>query len=986
SSQNFVRALKATPDAGEPSKIQVAKEAWDTPSFHIPNKGETIVDWALTRLLKDRANEPTSNPILDLRYWELLADVLYPRSTSQTIGESTRMHKTWLLPLLNRTPIAPIVISLFNLSTSFDLNERSHIYSISCRSISLLWPLAVQKITPDSLLDCFGALLGPLAVFDALGAPSADDGFQKIGSMVTLSLKTALSNSSNKKKLHQIFVQNHLESWLRCMVKSPCDGDGMLQPPLLSDIYAVGVELLFSLDTLRQLSDANASASLFSSFKSIITTLPNISLPILPHLLASFAQNVRKHRSAIFGPGDASLLDARTSSVKFFAALEESLRNLGDNKQQTQVWKARGEILTVVEKENLFVVGSEEAEALLKEDIDLAIHALGDAWEESRKPLTDLSIKVLYIITRIDYELIDDYIPRILPNLLTIPTPVQPPESSSTWRTMYTSTAASPILMSSHLEKLSRSVHAFFTPGQLLSTTRDVLSALQKIWEGFLDAYKIDLSHSGVGARKKRRKSAPKEEVASTSLNVDSWAIRFAHAARVVSSVISALPVHLVTDEGQEEIRHTVRSAMEGFVSEAIQTSLEQVGRAEEDRARADGDEWAAQVVGTTALRLRYAVEAAGDFGDIAFEKAEEGMVAVVSNENALPEYRIEIFRTLFKRSAYPAFTHRQTVINAALTYLERYFASPALLSPATWTGRSSQLGFEDHGHATAAVGLLRLLTPFAVVLECFHSADFWEKSNIRAALLTVLQMKTFSLDAIDVPHVLARSNSRRSRRVSVTTTQIQDAAGAYRFLLYSPSEYLSRSSRNDLLKRAISLDIAVGVSPSLHQDANNVSLVVSLRAFLLKTFSFMGSAEHQLTLEYVLHMIETTPSAIFDSDSITLNLIDLHLITIIRDAEKGTDNALIQTVKRLIGLPFDFGSQTAIPRLSGLRLMSMLTGGTTVSVLSQALLATLMKLYEHIAGIVHPLVENVVNSGDISGSCDVLECWCQCIAFGRWI
>ena len=54
---------------------------------------------------------------------------------------------------------------------------------------------------------------------------------------------------------------------------------------------------------------------------------------------------------------------------------------------------------------------------------------------------------------------------------------------------------------------------------------------------------------------------------------------------------------------------------------------------------------------------------------------------------------------------------------------------------------------------------------------------------------------------------------------------------------------------------------------------------------------------------------------------------------TIIRDAEKGTDNALIQTVKRLIDLPFDFGSQTAIPRLSGLRLMSMLTGGTSVSV-----------------------------------------------------
>jgi hypothetical protein len=60
SSQSFVRALKAPidpPKPDGPQKVEIAREAWDDTSFYVPSKGEVIVDWLLTTLLKDKAKE-----------------------------------------------------------------------------------------------------------------------------------------------------------------------------------------------------------------------------------------------------------------------------------------------------------------------------------------------------------------------------------------------------------------------------------------------------------------------------------------------------------------------------------------------------------------------------------------------------------------------------------------------------------------------------------------------------------------------------------------------------------------------------------------------------------------------------------------------------------------------------------------------------------------------------------------------------------------
>lgn len=60
SSQSFVKALKASTDPPQkdgPFKIEIAQEAWNTQAFYVPNKGEVIFEWVLTKMLKEKSNE-----------------------------------------------------------------------------------------------------------------------------------------------------------------------------------------------------------------------------------------------------------------------------------------------------------------------------------------------------------------------------------------------------------------------------------------------------------------------------------------------------------------------------------------------------------------------------------------------------------------------------------------------------------------------------------------------------------------------------------------------------------------------------------------------------------------------------------------------------------------------------------------------------------------------------------------------------------------
>lgn len=56
SAQDFIRALKAHADPPNTTRINLAISVWSDQSFHVPNKAETIAEFILTRLLKDKDN------------------------------------------------------------------------------------------------------------------------------------------------------------------------------------------------------------------------------------------------------------------------------------------------------------------------------------------------------------------------------------------------------------------------------------------------------------------------------------------------------------------------------------------------------------------------------------------------------------------------------------------------------------------------------------------------------------------------------------------------------------------------------------------------------------------------------------------------------------------------------------------------------------------------------------------------------------------
>jgi hypothetical protein len=149
-----------------------------------------------------------SNPTLDSRFWTLLADIIAPLDTQLQTAKS-RPSKAWLKPILNRVPIAPILLTFMSLLPKLAKPERLLLTPMVRRCLVIIWPLCVQKIKPDTLLECFGGLLD---LFKENGDFVEDENLTKTGEMITASFASAFGNASNKKKVR---LHTHSFSLLR---------------------------------------------------------------------------------------------------------------------------------------------------------------------------------------------------------------------------------------------------------------------------------------------------------------------------------------------------------------------------------------------------------------------------------------------------------------------------------------------------------------------------------------------------------------------------------------------------------------------------------------------------------------------------------------------------------------------------------------------------------------------------------------------------
>ena len=139
-----------------------------------------------------------SNPILDARYWTLLADIISPIDPQVQETAKLRLAKTWLTPLLNRVPIAHIVIAFLSSLTNLSSPDRLRLTPVVRRCLAVVWPLSVPKVTSDVLLECFAGIMKILKEGSGM---IGDDSLVIIGEMITASFRSAFENASNKKKV-----------------------------------------------------------------------------------------------------------------------------------------------------------------------------------------------------------------------------------------------------------------------------------------------------------------------------------------------------------------------------------------------------------------------------------------------------------------------------------------------------------------------------------------------------------------------------------------------------------------------------------------------------------------------------------------------------------------------------------------------------------------------------------------------------------------
>lgn len=395
--------------------------------------------------------DSVSNPIADSRYWTLLSDVL----TRPPVA-SARPIKAWLLPLLNRFQLDVIVAELLAFQSSQVLAPARY-------ALTILWPLAEKKIGADALGECLGA------VFNAcIHWGSVDDNLAWICSAVVDAYRNALANAGNKKKvglywslatgspisgltyslvtvqLYGSFLSVYLASWLSVI----CAASSLVSPSptkqLEDSIYAAGIDTIFSLDALKQPLDV--------LFDALSVQSPTSSLfSLLPRLFTSFLNATHRHRSALFAPTTSTTSgkeEVRKMGMEFVKRCWILIQGPASLQEDFDVekWRSIIGVLGTVEKERLFVprgmridtTNSEYGgELTLNQARDKAVEILEDATLPKGKLLPKavfvlnlnmgtehgieqaaVSIQLLNVLVRIEYDLIGSILNRVLSALI----------------------------------------------------------------------------------------------------------------------------------------------------------------------------------------------------------------------------------------------------------------------------------------------------------------------------------------------------------------------------------------------------------------------------------------------------------------------------------------------------------------------------------------------------------------------------------------
>ncbi|RPD63168.1 hypothetical protein L227DRAFT_573006 [Lentinus tigrinus ALCF2SS1-6] len=955
--QDFIRALKASSDPPQPDgplKIDIARHAWDNAQLYVPNKSEAIAEWLLSRMLKEKSSPRPENPICDTKHWQLLSDILLPYNAANN-DDHVRTHRAWLVPVLARIPVAPIFVAYFNLlSTSRSVDGAQ--CALVFRCISTLWPLAVPKFNPETLLECFGAIvrLGvlPDASETSCGKLQVVHDFRAL-SLIVSSYRASLAHSSAKRKLYAIFLRQYLPWWLHL---ASCKPKSEVQlPSFEDDIYNAGIETMFGLDIIRQAADLKLDTSLLEALEAASREHREVVLRCLPHIFESYVQNLKRYKGALFSQGSNQASgylseQVQRASMTFYASCDALARSGADDAS----WQCRVSLLDVVERENLLSTKDEEAKTLLRGDGDLAIEALATTRDEQHAARSESVVKILATLTRIDYDLMSTSFAVVFPRLAAIHGSGHSAllflrlvlESDSKTRNLPVTIAhAAEAFSVQHLERipegpqavyehlsagvltslpflddLSRVVHGFLTPGQVLEIIRAVSRTLQDAYTGYLEREGKVAADRGDGPRKKRKKDA---EPADGTSKHEYFAVSFALTARLLVVVLRSLPLHTVTDDVRMEAERLIAEA---YFAAALQPLADGLGNAKRPGMRG----W--QFVLAGALRLHYGLARAPGLSlpGILDESVSSALLLCVSSVATTSELVVEVFRTLFHQCSIGALGP-EAVLNQMLQYLEANLSSNG---PA-WSGKVYALS----SHADGGVAVLhvladrwlpyfdiwatpaqleRLVTVFVninltkgegslvaglsartILTRMLHDAQFWELGRVRDIFLARLYEQTAPPDGIDIEQLMWElTDEHLPPAIEVAPPLLS----AFEVLALTPPEYIPRQLHIDFLKRGCTADVVVALAM---RDASDGSLtphhLIVIREMLCRTIGYLGVLENIALEAYLKYLIGDYSMVQGSSDltSVTMDLVEICQSMLVKTARKGNATTLIDLIHR---------------------------------------------------------------------------------------
>lgn len=204
-------------------------------------------------------------------------------------------------------------------------------------------------------------------------------------------------------KIYAAFTQKYMLDWAACL------GGGDFG----DTVFDIGIEILFNLEMLRQLSDNNTS--LFSSLRGA-------PLSVHPRLFLAFILATKRHRGALFGQSSSQqslggLDDIRSAATSYFISTQVLVES---KKEASHYWDTQMGLCRVIREQSMFT-GQQELEDVLHRIVDYALIALKSySIAEEQQLNASKAAETLAIITSIEYMLISPALSRIFARLYLV--------------------------------------------------------------------------------------------------------------------------------------------------------------------------------------------------------------------------------------------------------------------------------------------------------------------------------------------------------------------------------------------------------------------------------------------------------------------------------------------------------------------------------------------------------------------------------------